>query len=246
MTDAAYGKYAAGEYLEYQKKYATTVRESDKVIIEHVRRLIADRPPAGPAVSVLDIGCSSGNLLRHLKHQVAGLQLTGGDAFPGILEHCRQDPSLAGIDFRTMDLLDLPRDRQFDAVVVNAVLFLFDERGFDRALENLAAVTRTEGRLIVFDLFHAEEQGLTIVERSETHPDGLTLHFRAYSRVQAVLDKHGFGDRTFTPFAIPIDLARPQRPGDITSHTVRTEDGQRLIFRGTLFTPWCHLVAEKR
>jgi hypothetical protein len=139
----------------------------------------------------------------------------------------------------------MDRRRQFDIVVVNAVLFLFSPGDFARAIANIAAVVRDGGHFIAFDLFHPVEQDLVIQEKSETHPDGLTLHFRPYSVVRRVLAEHGFTTIDFTAFAIPIDLPRPQRPGDITSHTVHLVSGDRLVFRGALYTPWCHLVAGR-
>lgn len=242
---ASYGRYAAGEYLEYQKKYASQIRESDRVIIEMVRKIVNGRAKGETPLSLLDIGCSSGNLLYHLKHHIPGLELSGGDAFPAIVDRCQQDPKLAGINFERMDLLHLHSRRSFDIVVVNAVLCLFGETDFDRAIANIASVTRERGHFMTFDLFHPEEQELTILEKSETHPGGLTSQFRPFSKVRTALEKHGFASIVFKPFSIPIDLPKPQREGDITSHTVRTESGKRLIFRGTLFTPWCHLVAQK-
>jgi hypothetical protein len=73
----------------------------------------------------------------------------------------------------------------------------------------------------------------------------MTLHFRPYSVVDATLRRHGFAAPTITPFAIPIDLPKPADPADISSQTVPLADGGRLIFRGALYTPWCHLAARK-
>jgi SAM-dependent methyltransferase len=241
---SSYGEYASGEYLEYQKKYAAQIRESDRVIIEMVRDIVKRRGEGRP-MSLVDIGCSSGNLLYHLKRQVPGLELHGGDAFPGIIEACRQNPELEGISFDQMDLLDLDGRPRFDIVIVNAVLFLFPEPDFDRAIVNIASVTKGGGHFITFDLFHPAEQELSIIEKSETHPEGLKLHFRPFSSVRMTLEKHGFINVFFKPFLIPIDLSKPKRAADISSHTVRTENGERLIFRGALFTPWCHVLAEK-
>ena len=62
----------------------------------------------------------------------------------------------------------------------------------------------------------------------------------------------GFDDVQFAPFEIPIDLPRGRTVGDnesgfedLNSYTVRSEAGDRLLFRGTLFQPWCHLIARK-
>jgi SAM-dependent methyltransferase len=242
---SSYGEYASGEYLEYQKKYAGQIRESDRVIIEMVRDIVERRGSQPGPLSLVDIGCSSGNLLLHLKHQVPGVVLTGGEVYPKIVEECRKNRALSGVKFEEMDLLKLNRRREFDIVVANAVCCLFDEEGFDTAVANIADALRAEGRLIVFDWFHPYQQELTIIERSQTHPEGLEIRFRSYGRVRMTLEKNGFSRISFRPFRIPIDLAKPADDSDISSHTVRTESGERLIFRGTLFTPWCHVLAGK-
>ncbi|MGH7380736.1 MAG: class I SAM-dependent methyltransferase [Candidatus Methylomirabilales bacterium] len=234
-----------GDYLEYQKKYATQIRESDRVIIEMVREIVQRRGDIGRSLSLVDIGCSSGNLLFHLKHKVPEVVLTGGEVYPKIVEQCRKNPALSGINFEEMDLLRLSRKREFDIVVVNAVLCLFDEEGFDLAVGNIADGLRGHGALIVFDWFHPYEQELTIIERSKTHLGGLEIRFRSYRRVTTALEKSGFSGISFQPFKIPIDLPEPEDGSDISSHTVRMESGERLIFRGALFTPWCHVLAEK-
>lgn len=243
MDRDRYGQYATGDYLEYQKRYAGTIRESDRVIVGSVERIAAER--AGERLSLVDIGCSTGNLLRHLRHRVPGLDLFGGDVYPEVVDRCRKDPDLGGIGFQVMDLLDLDRARAFDIVIVNAVLCLFGRDDFAKAVANIAVVTKPGGYFITFDQFHEPQQDLEIVERSETHPDGLTLHFRPLSFVSDLLQRVGFADVAYEPFRISIDLPRPARPEDITSHTVTTADGDRLIFRGALYTPWGHLVARK-
>lgn len=88
-----YGRYATGDYLEHQKRYATQVRESDRVIIDIVRDIV-EEGPRGSAPSPLDAGCSTGNLLRHLRRLVPALALHGGDAYPLIIEQERTDPDL--------------------------------------------------------------------------------------------------------------------------------------------------------
>jgi hypothetical protein len=32
---------------------------------------------------------------------------------------------------------------------------------------------------------------------------------------------------------------------DLNSYTVKTETGDRLLFRGALYQPWCHMIAHK-
>lgn len=235
------GEFMRG-YAEYQKRYAQQVRESDKVLIALVRELAEGR---GRPLRLLDAGCSTGNLLLHLKHAVPGLELVGGDLAADVLEECRRDPDLAGIGFEELDLLDLGFESGFDVVVANAVLYLLTEPELERAAASVSRALRPGGAFLAFDFFHPFEQELEILERSQTHPDGLALHFRPYGGAQAVLRAAGFERVEFRPFEIPIDLPRPERDDEIVSYTRRTHAGERLLFRGTLFQPWCHLVAQK-
>lgn len=245
MTKPHYKEYVADEafiedYSVYQRRYAEQIRESDKVVIDIVSELAGDRP----GLRVLDIGCSTGNLLRHLRRLVPGLELTGGDLTPAVLDQCRADPELEGISFAEIDLLDLPHG-QFDVVVANAVLYLMGDEEFARAAASVSAALRPGGSLVAFDFFHPFEQLLEIRETSRTHPDGLMLHFRPYYAAREVLGRVGFTQVEFRPFAIPIDLTRPDDDGELISYTRSTADDERLLFRGTLFQPWCHLVAQK-
>ncbi len=63
---------------------------------------------AGKPARVLDIGCSSGNFLRHLNRLVPGLELVGADLTPAVLDQCRADPEIEGIKFEALDIVDLP------------------------------------------------------------------------------------------------------------------------------------------
>lgn len=244
MTErAAYLDYVADTtftegYREYQRRYAERPRESDRVLVEMIDRETRDRPGA----EVLDLGCSTGNLLRHVRTVRPDLRLTGGDLIAGHLEECRADPGLAGITFAEIDALAIGRTAAWDLIVMNAVLYLFTPDQFARALSSVARALRPGGALLVFDLFHPFGQELTITEASETHPEGLTLHFRSYAGVEAAARRAGFGRPRITPFRIPIDLPRPDDDDQIISYTVPAADGERLLFRGTLHQPWCHTV----
>jgi SAM-dependent methyltransferase len=231
-------------YSAYQQRYATQVRESDKVLIGLVgdlkRQHYADRPAA-----LLDVGCSTGNLLLHLKRLVPGLNLCGGDLATDVLANCRTNPQLAGIRFEEMNVLELPRGA-FDIVTANVMLFVLGDDEFDAALTSIAGALKAGGWLLAFDYFHPFRQELTILEKSEFFPAGLPLHVRGYARVGAALDRAGFARPDFLPFDIPIDLERPRdAEGSLNSYTVPTADGRRLCFRGVLCQPWCHLVVRK-
>ena len=228
------------EYSGYQTKYARTIRESDRVLLDLV--LAQLEPPNG---TVLDIGCSTGNFLLHLRRAAPEAKLTGGDVVPAVIDACRSNPELMAIEFAIMDMLQKPV-RTFDIVVANAALMFFSPSEFRTAIANLGSMVAAKGSLIVFDYFHPWDQELSIVETSRAHPHGLKFFQRSYSQVSVALAAAGLTPEEFRPFDIPIDLPAPADRGDITTHTVRTAQGVGLSFRGTLFQPWCHLVARKR
>lgn len=251
MTDSSYYRaYVSDEtfmtgYAEYQKRYAAEPRESDKAMIARIRRILDGEVRSGRRPALLDVGCSTGNFLRHLKAAAPGIDLTGGDLVPAILEKNRRDPALEGIRFEEVNVLEIGRPAAFDVVVANAVLYLLTNEEFERAVASVAAALKPGGRLIGFDWYIPFEQDLAIVERSETHPDGLSIHARPYAFAERVLRSAGFDDVRFDPFEIPIDLPKPDRPGDMGTYTVRTAAGGRMQFRGALHQPWCFLTAGK-
>ena len=249
-TQPSYREYVADEgfqrdYSEYQRRFMENARECDKATIEFIHDIVADDLSQGKRPAVLDIGCSRGNVLRHLKHALPNLALTGGDMVTSILDENRRDPDLEGIQFEDMNVLELGNEGQFDVVTMSAVLFIFGDAEFDTAVGNIANALKAGGSFIAFDFFHPFEQSITIVENAVGHPDGLPIRFRPYSFVRPALLKHGFANVEFKPFAIQIDLPRPDNYENNDTYTVRTDRGDRMNFRGTLYQPWCHLVAQK-
>ena len=254
MTDEfSYKQYVTDQtftekYQAYQKRYVAEPRESDKVIIELVRNLSTASLQRGSLVRLLDIGCSTGNLLSHLKRNVAGIEFAGADMVPSILDECRRNPDLEGIRFEEMNVLDLRYTGAFDIITVNAVLYMLDDEQFLQSIVSIGKALRPGGWLLAFDFF----QDLAILEKSKSHPEGLMLHFRPRFATRHILENHGFSGIRFHPFSIPIDLSRGKTFSDnedgfedLNSYTIKNESEARMLFRGTLYQPWCHLVAQK-
>lgn len=231
------------DYNSYQAKYAKQMRESDKVVINLIRAAVSDLCGAGRRLRLLDVGCSTGNLLLHIKRIFPELELSGGDLALSSLEQCRANPELSGIEFKVLDLLKLPA-KICDIVIVNAVLYMMEDEQFEQSIRNLANCLASGGRMIVFDFFHPFNQHLSIIEKSRSHPDGLRLVFRPMDMVNRILAEAGFSDPEYRPFVLPIDLPL-KNDGELVTYTVAAEEGRRLPFRGALSQPWCHLVARK-
>jgi trans-aconitate methyltransferase len=221
-------------YADYQQRYAERLRESDKVLIDQVRA------HASPGAALLDMGCSTGNLLRHLSRLLPGLELHGADIVTEIVEADRADADLAGIEFHVANMLDLHLDRTYDIVTANAVLMFFTPDELRTALAQLASVLAPGGHLIGFDFVHPFEQELEIVETTAAFPAGLRLFMRSERTMRQAMADAGLADAAFTPFEIPIELARPD------ASEIRTwTPAPGLSFRGSLFQPWCHFSARR-
>jgi hypothetical protein len=182
----------------------------------------------------------------HLKDRYPELRYRGGDLFPEIVDHCRRNPKLAGVEFEVLDVRDLKSVEPADVVIVNAVLFRFLDDEFLLSLQNLFSVIKPGGQIFGFEFIHAFEQRLIISETSVEHPEGLTLVFRPKSEFSKVVVEAGFEQPWFQPFEISIDLPKPTDPRSIITFTTKTDAGARLNFRGSLYLPWCHWGAKRQ
>lgn len=224
-------------YRDYQARYASRVRESDRVLIEWLRESLASR-----SAELLDVGCSTGNLLVHLRRELPELRLSGIDLNAETIAANAANPDLSDIRFEAADVVRTELEGSYDAITCNAIFFSLDDEELSAALGNLRKALNSGGQLFAFDWFHPhDDQHLTIVERSREFPDGLRITARPENRMGALMRGAGFESVEFRPFSMPFDLPRPVDASDVTTYTVATADSDRLSFRGALFQPWSHM-----
>ncbi len=234
-TDYVVDKHFLDQYNAYQARYAVRMPERDKVTLQLLGALAS-----GKNAKVLDIGCSTGNLLLHMKRLYPQFELHGGDLAESSIAVARANPELAGISIRKMDMLSI--DGHYDVIISNAVTYLFDDVLFAKAA---ASVRKAAKSWIDFDWFSPfDDQRLTIREVSPSHPDGLDIHVRPYNAATELLRRAGFQEISFRKFEIPIDLPFRGFAGDPITYTEKTADGRRLQLRGALYQPWHHLIAN--
>lgn len=231
-------------YSSYQDKYKDEPRESDRTTIGLVEAAVGNRGDA----DILDIACSTGNLLRHMARRLDQPGLVGADMAVDSLEICKQDPELQSIDFHYANLLDLSTlNQRFDAITASAVTFLFKWDDYLKALQSLHAALKPGGCYVGFEFANPfDVQDLTIIETNEWNPDGMTLHIRPVKKVRQALTEAGFERIEFHPFVLPIDLEFPGHDKDVVTYTRKDEHGERMAFRGAIYQPWCHIVAHRK
>lgn len=233
------------DYLAYQEKYRDTPRESDRLLIE----LVSQRVPEGGLV--LDVGCSTGNLLRHLRAVRPDLSLVGMDLSVESIGGAKAD-ELASIhdpgtliSFNVRDVLAGPPFNdtvEFHAAILNAVLYCLNDQQTLAALCNIHSILRPGGHLFIWDYLQHWEQRLTITEESERYGKA-TFHIRPYSLLNHLAKQAGFTGCEFVPFC-PSHLPVPDDPYDLTSWTY-SGNPHGFSFRGGLAQPWCHAVLTK-
>jgi SAM-dependent methyltransferase len=239
----------ARTYSAYQKKYQVNPRESDKKSARLVMAALRDMPELRRPARILDIGCSTGNFLRHLRELVPDAELVGGDLMAPVVEECRNNPGLAGIAVQVMDVFNIPPSPPFDVIVANAVNVYFEPDEYRQALSSISRALRPGGVFVAYEWVFEDQRERRIVEKSDGHPEGLKFWFRSDGFVRSALAATGFDDVDIQTFDIPIDLPKPQPTGtdaDLMTYTVRDAvTGRRLMYRGDLFQPWAHIVARK-
>jgi trans-aconitate methyltransferase len=233
--------FNATAYMDYQRGYRASPRQSDLVLA----RLLGAACDGEAPLEVLDVGCHNGNLIHFLGSRFPAWRFTGGDIVADVVAQCRADPELSGHAFEVMDVLQLDAAARYDVVVANAVLSRFDDAAYAQAIGGIARVLRPGGVFINFEWYHGFDQTLRIVEETPQHPYGLVINMRSFARVTDVLAAAGLERPAFHPFEIPIDLPLRDPVDALHTHTRTLPDGQRLQFRGAMFQPWCHLVARK-
>ena len=125
---------------------------------------------------VLDLGCGPGQILIMMKQRWPGMQITGIDAGPAMIEKARTDAASAdvAINFEVLHLG--PRaegrlrfaDGEFDLVTCNSVLHHLDDPV--GSLDELARVAKPDGAVLIRDL---QRPGLILP---------FALHVRVFGR----------------------------------------------------------------
>jgi 2-polyprenyl-3-methyl-5-hydroxy-6-metoxy-1,4-benzoquinol methylase len=100
----------------------------------------------GDVSSVLDLGCGSG-LLRRWLRPLEAIDYVGVDLSNVAIETARNEWTDESTKFVAMDVATFVPDRKFDVIVLNEVLYYFEQP--DRILRRVAAFLEQNGKFVI-------------------------------------------------------------------------------------------------
>ncbi len=119
--------------------------DSECDIQMQIAQNLANDLPTQNVTSILEIGCGTGNLTKHLieLHPKATLHIT--DISPAMLEHAKQKYQNPNIQWECMDAESLTTSKQYDLIVANMAFQWLED--INQAIENITTRLSPNGKL---------------------------------------------------------------------------------------------------
>jgi SAM-dependent methyltransferase len=237
------------DYDAYQDTYKVKPRKSDidiAALIAKVARAQARTNKSGP-IRLLDIGCSTGNLLRVIRAATVGLDMTfvGADLAESSIAQAKATPDLSEMRFELWDATALPAGEKFDLVVMSAVAFFFSDDEFTRMLKSVRTCLNPGGSFIAWELVSELPDYRVDIEEWSPFYNGRShlIQIRSLNMIESEAKRLGFKSVALHPFTPPV-LGKPDVEHYLTSYTVDVPGEGRRAVRGCVILPWGFLVAS--
>jgi len=160
-------------------------RHRARLVITELARILGLGQDAGAGLSLLDVGCGNGLLLRRIASRFPKLELYGEDVSPAAVELASDVARETFV--HDLGLSPLPTDRRFDLVVMTEVLeHVSDPAAFLRNLRRSLApgasvvLTVPTGATTAFDRMIGHHRHYTLAELDELCSDADYRTVRAY------------------------------------------------------------------
>jgi ubiquinone/menaquinone biosynthesis C-methylase UbiE len=224
MTLAVYNNHA--HYIA--EGWSAQPKESFKQLAE----IVASRCGLS-GLTVLDIGCATGELLGFLSTQIDGGSFVGVDVTPELLQTGMR--LLPEAHFVQASALALPTelDAGFDLVCSIGCMSIFDETQIETFWDNLFRVSRPGGTIIVMSPLNP--YGVDAIIRHRKHINGKSgvwetgWNIFSVDTIAEIVAAHG-AKLEIQPFRIGIDIA--QRADPIRTWTIPVGDNPRQLTNG--------------
>ncbi len=234
-----------GEKNESQEPYLLQTFEQYKGYerFSFVRNYI--RPYLDQATAVLDIGCAKGEFISFMKEVAPDVLYTGLEYSRELIDLARKEESLAGVNVVEGDARDFDLNQQFDVVLMQGVLSIFDQ--YEKPLQTMMRHVMPGGVGVVFGMFNSFD--VDVIMRYRNNAAGKIdwesgLNNFSLKRVHEYLCQFTQDIRVI-PFNLSIDLTTSaEKP--IRSYTLKTLERGRIILNGTGMLTDIYLIIIKK
>jgi len=211
--------------------------EDPKEVFKFIKGLIdVDDLPLRAPLSLLDVGCATGELIYYLKTQYPTMEFVGLDHDDELLDKARTVPALQDATWIQGDAEAFEMDRKLDIITCLGTITLFED--FRISLRNFIKHLNPGGRILIQALFNDAPIDVRVQFR-ENYPENENWTINGYNinsrnSVAHFLNTE-FGNEVskfdFVPFHMPVDLERREEQ-PVRAYTVRTADGPRMMVNG--------------
>ena len=240
-----------GDLAQYHAHYRRHPRERDKAglrILEDIREEFSG------TVRIVDIGAGWGSYAYHIRNEIRDCEVSAIELDEACIQSYKTEPDLKGINAIFADIMAAQVTESWDIASTVAVTCVYPQAQFEQMISAISGLISPGGYYIGWEMIHGVDQELEI---KETHADiSDILCIRSTKNVSTVFEGAGFSAIRFIPFEMPFDMepvksavkwsgkATDIRMAHLKSHTIKTDNG-RLSFRGAMYQPWCHVIAQK-
>ncbi len=220
------GKRIADEDIYLKEDRYDKPKEVQKFLAKIILQI-----PLSKEASLLDVGCATGEFIYYLKSQDPNMKLYGMDISEKMVLHARK--MVKGTQFRIQSILNPPlwSGENFDFVVCNGVLSIFDD--IEEQLRNLIMTAAPDGRVLVSDQFNEDPIDLIMRYRRASEAVGeWETGWNCFSQRTIENIARSFKKNVrWHEFRLPFSIDKGEDP--MRSWTIKTEKNSHQIVVGT-------------
>ena len=180
--------------------------------------------------SILDLGCSKGELLYHIKKELPKItKLTGLDYSSDLISAAKEQTALKGIDLKVGDAQNFTLNESFDFIVCAGTTGYFDS--LDKLFDMVKIHLNKNGVALIFHLFNELDVDVQVKDRNNAYfsdfETGWNLH--SINTAKKLLNSVGLKLKDTHKFELSFDDKPKEDPA--RSWTVYV-DGEKKLTNG--------------
>ena len=150
------------DYIYFEEDYYKNKKEVFSFLIDILKKHTKD------GFSLLDLGCSRGELLYHIQNDIPNhSKLFGLDYSEDLIKNAKEQDFLSNIDFEVGDAQDFELNRKFDFIICVGTVGYFDS--LDDLFKMIKRHLNNGGVALVFHLFNEFDVDVQVKYRNNKY-----------------------------------------------------------------------------